>query len=176
MYEIRLHSRGGQGGITAAKLIALAAFRNGRHATAFPFYGAERRGAPVVSFIRIDDNPIKIYSQIKKPDLVIVLDPSIMDLVNVFDGLKDGGEVLINSQKPAELPQYKSYYVDLTEIALKVGLVVAGTPILNTPVVGALAKVGLFSRESAQSAIEEMFTDHRNTQAAMLAFDEVKHE
>jgi pyruvate ferredoxin oxidoreductase gamma subunit len=176
MYEIRVHSRGGQGGITAAKLIALAAFRDGRHATAFPFYGAERRGAPVVAFIRIDDSPIKIYSQIKKPDLVIVLDPSIMELVDVFDGLKDGGTVLINSQKPIQLPQYKCYYVDLTDIALKVELIVAGTPILNTPVVGALAKMGLFSRESAQNAIEEMFTDPRNTQAAMLAFDEVKHE
>jgi len=176
MYEIRLHSRGGQGGITAAKLIALAAFRDGKHAAASPFYGAERRGAPVVSFIRIDDNPIKIYSQIKKPDLIVVLDPSIMELVDVFDGLKDGGSVLINSQKTISLPQYKAYYVDLTGIALKVGLVIAGTPILNTPVAGALAKIGLFSRESAQNAIEEMFTDPRNTQAAMLAFDEVNHE
>lgn len=176
MYEIRVHSRGGQGGVTAAKLIALAAFRDGKHATAAPFYGAERRGAPVVSFIRIDDNPIKIYSQIKKPDLIIVLDPSIMELVDVFDGLKEGGSVLINSQKPFDLAQHKAYYVDLTGIALKVGLVVAGTPILNTPVIGALAKIGLFSRESARSAIEEMFADSKNTEAAMLAFDEVHHE
>jgi pyruvate ferredoxin oxidoreductase gamma subunit len=176
MYEIRLHSRGGQGGVTAAKLIALAAFRDGKFATAAPFYGAERRGAPVVSFIRIDENPIKLYSQIRKPDLVVVLDPSIMELVDVFEGLKPNGSVLINSQKEVNFPDYKTYYVDLTGIALKVDLIIAGTPILNTPVVGALAKMGLFSRESARGAIEEMFTDPKNRDAAMLAYDEVKHE
>ena len=72
MFEIRIHSRGGQGGVTAARLVALAAFRDHKYATACPFYGAERRGAPVVSFVRIDDNPIKVYSQIRKPDMVVV--------------------------------------------------------------------------------------------------------
>ena len=78
MYEIRIHSRGGQGGVTAARLLALAAFRDGKYATACPFYGAERRGAPVVSYVRIDDRPIRVYSQIRNPDLVVVLDPSVM--------------------------------------------------------------------------------------------------
>ena len=74
MYEVRIHSRGGQGGVTAARLIAIAAFRDGKHATATPFYGAERRGAPIVAFARIDESPIRIYSQVRNPDLVVVLD------------------------------------------------------------------------------------------------------
>src|SRR5512136_1498471 len=99
MYEIRIHSRGGQGGVTAAKLLALAAFRDGKYATASPFYGAERRGAPVVSYVRIDEHPIRVYSQIRYPDLVIVLDTSVMDVVDVFHGLKPDGTVLLNATK-----------------------------------------------------------------------------
>ncbi len=174
MYEIRLHSRGGQGGVTAAKLMALASFRDGRYATAAPFYGAERRGAPIVSFIRIDDKPIKIYSQIHNPDLVVVLDPSIIDLVNVFEGLKPDGKVLINAPEiPEKARGYQVRYVDLTGIALRTNLVVAGSPILNTPVIGALAKMGLFSRESAAAAISETFSDERNLKAALMAYEEL---
>ncbi len=175
MYEIRLHSRGGQGGVTAAKLMALAAFRDGKYATAAPFYGAERRGAPIVSFIRIDDQPIRIYSQIHQPDLVVVLDSSIIDLVNVFDGLKPDGKVLINAPSlPPSVDGYTAHAVDLTGIALKTNLIVAGSPILNTPVIGALAKMGLFSRESARAAITEMFSDERNLNAAMMAYEELE--
>ena len=174
MYEIRLHSRGGQGGVTAAKLMALASFRDGKFATAAPFYGAERRGAPIVSFIRIDDKPIKIYSQIHNPDLVVVLDPSILDLVNVFEGLKPDGKVLINAPGvPKQAEKYDVQHVDLTGIALKLNLVVAGSPILNTPVIGALAKMGLFSRESAAAAIQETFSDERNLNAALMAYEEL---
>jgi pyruvate ferredoxin oxidoreductase gamma subunit len=87
MFEIRIHSRGGQGGVTAARLLAMAALHDGKYATACPFYGAERRGAPVVSFVRIDDHPIKVYSQIRQPDLVVVLDASVMETVFVLHGL-----------------------------------------------------------------------------------------
>lgn len=174
MYEIRLHSRGGQGGVTAAKLIALAAFRDGKYATAAPFYGAERRGAPIVSFIRIDDKPIKIYSQIHHPDLVVVLDRSIIDLVDVLDGLKPDGKVFVNAPSvPDSMQGHQGYAVDLTGIALKANLIVAGSPILNTPVIGALSKMGLFSRESAKTAITEMFADERNLNAAMMAYEEL---
>jgi pyruvate ferredoxin oxidoreductase gamma subunit len=174
MYEIRLHSRGGQGGVTAAKLIALAAFRDGKYATAAPFYGAERRGAPIVSFIRIDDKPIKIYSQIHHPDLVVVLDSSVIDLVNVLEGLKPDGKAFVNAPSiPESMKGNHTYAVDLTDIALKNNLVVAGSPILNTPVIGALAKMGLFSRESARTAITEMFADERNLKAAMMAYEEM---
>jgi pyruvate ferredoxin oxidoreductase gamma subunit len=174
MYEVRIHSRGGQGGVTAAKLLALAAFRDGKHATACPFYGAERRGAPVVSFVRIDDKPIKVYSQIHEPDLVIVLDASIMDVVDVLDGLKEEGTVLLNSAHPVDGCRGTCYHVDLTGIALAQNLVVAGSPILNTPVLGALAKIGVITLPSALQAIREMFDDERNVKAAEAAYKELK--
>ncbi|MDN7013197.1 pyruvate ferredoxin oxidoreductase [Methanoculleus sp. FWC-SCC3] len=174
MYEIRIHSRGGQGGVTAAKLLALAAFRDGKHATACPFYGAERRGAPVVSFVRIDDEPIKVYSQIHEPDLVIVLDTSIMDVVNVLDGLKADGTVLLNSAHPVAGCNGTCRHVDLTGIALAQNLVVSGSPILNTPVLGALAKMGIVTLPSVEQAIREMFSDERNVKVARAAYEELK--
>jgi pyruvate ferredoxin oxidoreductase gamma subunit len=173
MYEIRIHSRGGQGGVTAARLIALAAFRDGKYATACPFYGAERRGAPVVSFVRIDDRPIKVYSQIRAPDLVVVLDSSVMDVVNVLSGLKKGGSVLLNASHPMQLGDSPVYIVDLTGIALRENLVVAGSPILNTPVLGALARIGVVSMDSVKLAIREMFPDERNVSAAEAAYREM---
>jgi pyruvate ferredoxin oxidoreductase gamma subunit len=173
MFEIRIHSRGGQGGVTAARLLALAAIHDGKYATAAPFYGAERRGAPIVSFVRIDDKPIKIYSQIKKPDMVVVLDASVMDVVDVLQGLKSGGKVLVNSQQKREFAGFSSGNVDLTGIALKENLVVSGSPILNTPVIGALAKMGIVSADSAKKAIREMFTDERNVKAAEIAYQEM---
>jgi pyruvate ferredoxin oxidoreductase gamma subunit len=173
MFEIRIHSRGGQGGVTAARLLAMAALHDGKYATACPFYGAERRGAPVVSFVRIDDHPIKVYSQIRDPDLVVVLDASVMDVVDVLAGLKKGGSVLVNSAHPREFKGFPSRFVDLTGIALRENLVVAGSPILNTPVLGALAKMGIISAESAKKAIREMFTDERNVKAAEAAYREV---
>ena len=174
MYEIRIHSRGGQGGVTAAKLLALAAFRDGKYATACPFYGAERRGAPVVSFVRIDGEPIKIYSQIHEPDLVIVLDTSIMDVVDVLQGLKAGGTVLLNSAHPITGCNGASLHVDLTGIALAENLVVAGSPILNTPVLETLTKMGVVTLPSAEQAIREMFADERNVKAARAAYEELK--
>lgn len=173
MYEIRIHSRGGQGGVTAARLLALAAIHDGKYATAAPFYGAERRGAPIVSFVRIDDKPIRIYSQIKKPDMVIVLDATVMDAVDVLLGLRAGGRVLINSGQPRDFAGFTSGHVDLTGIALRENLVVAGSPILNTPVIGALAKIGIVSKESAKKAIREMFSDDRNVKAAEAAYKEM---
>ncbi|RPI35660.1 MAG: pyruvate ferredoxin oxidoreductase [Methanoregulaceae archaeon] len=173
MFEIRIHSRGGQGGVTAARLLALAAIHDGKYATAAPFYGAERRGAPIVSFVRIDDKPIRIYSQIKKPDMVIVLDATVMDIVDVLQGLKTGGRVLVNSQQKKVFSGYSSCNVDLTGIALRENLVVSGSPILNTPVIGALAKMGIVSVDSAKKAIREMFADERNVKAAETAYQEM---
>ena len=173
MFEIRIHSRGGQGGVTAARLLAMAALYDGKYATACPFYGAERRGAPVVSFVRIDECPIKVYSQIRNPDLVVVLDASVMDVVDVLNGLKKGGNVLINSAHKKEFAGFVTRNVDLTGIALRENLVVAGSPILNTPVLGALAKMGICSADSVKKAIREMFSDERNVKAAEAAYKEL---
>lgn len=174
MFEIRIHSRGGQGGVTAARLLALSAIHDGNYATACPFYGAERRGAPIVSFVRIDDKPIKVYSQIKKPDMVVVLDASVMDVIDVLQGLKKGGHVFINSAQNKEFEGFIVNNVDLTGIALKENLVVAGSPILDTPVLGALAKMGIISIDSAKKSIREMFTDERNVKAAEAAYREMR--
>lgn len=172
MYEIRFHSRGGQGGVTAARLLAISALYDGKYATACPFYGAERRGAPVVSFVRIADSPIKIYSQIRSPDLVVILDASVMNTVDVLHGLRPDGQVIINHAHPFECREFVTHHVDLTGIALQFNLVVAGSPILNTPVLGALAKIGIVSKEAVISSINEMFTDERNVKAANTAFAE----
>jgi pyruvate ferredoxin oxidoreductase gamma subunit len=160
--------------VTAARLLAMAALYDGKYATACPFYGAERRGAPIVSFVRIDEKPIKVYSQIRQPDMVVVLDSSVMDVVDVLHGLKQEGRVLVNSGGAMEFPGFSSSHVDLTGIALRENLVVAGSPILNTPVLGALAKMGIITPESAKKAIREMFTDERNVNAAEAAYQELK--
>jgi pyruvate ferredoxin oxidoreductase gamma subunit len=173
MYEIRIHSRGGQGGVTAARMLALAAFHDGKYATACPFYGAERRGAPVVSYVRIDDHPIRVYSQIRSPDLVVILDTSVMDVVDVFHGLKPDGKVIMNATGTREVSGHVTYAVDLTGIALSLNLVIAGSPILNTPVLGALAKLEIISMDSAKKAISDMFSDDRNTRAAEAAYQEL---
>ena len=173
MYEIRIHSRGGQGGVTAARLIATAAFRDGKHATATPFYGAERRGAPIVAFARIDEAPIRIYSQVQNPDLVVVLDRTLVPVVKVLAGLKPRGAVLVNSGHAVSLDHLKVHRVDLTGIALAEELVVAGEPVLDTPVLGAIARLGVISLESATKAIAEMFPDPRNVTAAERAFREM---
>jgi len=159
--------------VTAARLIALAAIRDGRYATAFPVYGAERRGAPVVSFVRIDDTPVKVYSQIRQPDLVFVMDVGVMDVVDVLHGLKEGGTVVTNSAHKHEFAGFRTFNIDLTGIALKEDLVVAGNPILDTAVVGALAKLGIITIESARKAIAEMFTDERDIKTADDAFREM---
>jgi len=105
--------------------------------------------------------------------MVIVLDASVMDVVDVLQGLKGGGNVLVNSQQKKEFSGYASSNVDLTGIALREKLVVSGSPILNTPVIGALAKMGIVSVDSAKQAIREMFTDERNVKAAEAAYREM---
>ena len=160
--------------MTAARLLADAAFRGGKYATASPFYGAERRGAPVVSFVRIHDQPIKIYSQIRHPDLVVVLDTGIMESVDILQGLKQGGTVLLNSGRSLSLKGYRTLHIDLTEIAIGQNLVIAGSPVLNTPLLGALAKLDLIPLDAAIAAIRDMFSDERNVKAAEIAYQELE--
>lgn len=159
--------------MTAAHLLAIAAIHDGKYASACPFYGAERRGAPVVSFVRIDERPIRVYSQIRRPDLVVVLDASLLGVVDVLGGLKTGGMILINSAHRQEYPGFITYNIDLTGIALREDLVIAGSPILNTPLLGAIARIGIISQVSAKKAITELFTDERNVKAADAAYREI---
>jgi pyruvate ferredoxin oxidoreductase gamma subunit len=175
MLEIRWHSRGGQGGVTASKLLAQAAFLEGKYSTAFPVYGAERRGAPIMSFTRISEDDIKVSSQIYNPDIVVVLDDTILDLVNVTEGLKPGGLLVINTNHHAKLPRgnFRVATVNVTDIALDLGLTLSGAPILNTPILGALAKLGIVRLDSALAAIKDTFNDEKNVNAAKVAYEKV---
>jgi len=179
--EVRIHGRGGQGGVTAAQLIAEAAYREGKYAVAFPHFGAERRGAPVAAFVRISDEPIYLRSQIYNPDYVLVLDPVLPRMVDVTRGLKDGGCVIINTtHSPEELGfgGYKVATVDATSIALEVGLVVAGFPVVNTPMMGAFAgATGEVQLETILEVIREKWPGpggEKNVKAAQLAYERLK--
>lgn len=176
--EIRIHGRGGQGGVTAAELIARAAYKEGKWVQAFPYFGAERRGAPVKAFARISDDPILIRSQIYNPDYVIVLDESLLEVANVTEGLKKDGIIIINTRKkPSEidLAGYKVATVDATGIALELGLLVAGLPVVNTAMVGAFAKAtGEIKIESVIESIKEEWRGaigEKNAKAAVLAYE-----
>ena len=182
LVEICFHGRGGQGAVTAANLLAAAALQDGNKGVqAFPLFGAERRGAPVRAFARISKQEIHLRSEIYNPDVVIVLDESIMDLVDVIKGLKDNGSILINSRrKPQDFPFSKRYHVatvDATAIALKHGILVGGIPVVNTPILGSVPKiVEQVTLKSIQKVIQEKWTGkkelgERNVKATQDAFD-----
>jgi len=179
--EIRIHGRGGQGGVTAAEMLARAAFKEGKWVQAFPFFGAERRGAPVKAFARISEEPILIRSQVYNPDYVMVLDSTLLDVVDVAEGLKKGGILVINTtKKPEEFKKLKGYRVatvDATGIALELKLLVAGLPVLNTPMLGAFAKATEEVKlENVMATIQEEWpgaVGERNAKAAALAYEKL---
>jgi 2-oxoacid:acceptor oxidoreductase gamma subunit (pyruvate/2-ketoisovalerate family) len=177
MIEIRFHGRGGQGAVVASNLLAMAAFREGKDVQAFPYFGVERRGAPVTAFTKIDDRPVRIKSQIYEPDHVIVMDASLLKAVDVTQGLKDGGVVLINtSKKPGDIQGIagKIATVDATAIAVKHGLGSKESPIVNTAILGAFAKAtGIVSLDSLVESIMDSAPAKKseNAQAAKEAYE-----
>ena len=184
--EIRWHGRGGQGAVTAAKLLAEAALREGKHIQAFPEYGPERTGAPVKSFNRISTKPILRHCHVTNPQIVAVLDPTLIDVVDVAGGIPPGGAIIVNtSLSPAELKNkldcgdIKVFTVDATKISIDK----LGRNIPNTPMIGALVKVsGVIKLESLVEAFKDDFGAKLNTQALegniaaiRAAHDEVKN-
>lgn len=165
MQEIRIHGRGGQGSVTAAYLIAKAAFYDNKISQAFPNFGVERSGAPVEAFARISETPIRTRSQIYHPDYIIIQDPSLLAVTNVFSGYKENTTVIINSSKNLdELPcvptNIKFYLVPATETALDI----LGKPIVNTLLLGYFASIsGLISLESVKKAVSERFSGELET-------------
>lgn len=139
MKEIRIHGRGGQGAVTMAELLAVAAFKDGWFVQAFPSFGVERRGAPVTAFVRVNDFPIRLRSQIYNPDYVIVLDVTLLEAVDVARGIKQDGFILINSTRDPTTFNLKTKVItiDATGIALNI----IGKPIVNTVILGAFAGV-----------------------------------
>lgn len=172
MLEIRFHGRGGQGVVTAARLLAEAAFLEGKYCQAFPFFGAERRGAPVVAFARIDNKPIRVRTQVYEPNHVVVLDPTLPEAVNVVAGLKRGGLAVINAKKtPEGIKSAKVALTDATAIAIET----LGVPITNTAMLGALAKATeVVSLDSLVKSIERHFKGklaEKNVAAIKAAYD-----
>jgi pyruvate ferredoxin oxidoreductase gamma subunit len=144
MIEIRWHGRGGQGAVTSAEILAEAAISEGKYAQAFPSFGPERRGAPVLAFVRISaGEPIRIRSSITEPDVVVVLDPGLLRIVNVASGLKPGGVVIVNTIKNAAQirEEFKINATVATVGATKIAMECLGVPITNTTMIGAVMKV-----------------------------------
>ena len=183
LVEIVFHGRGGQGAVTAANLLVAAALNDGNNGVqAFPFFGAERRGAPVRAFARISPDEIHLRSEIYTPDIVIVLDESIMDIVDVLKGLKNNGKILINTIKnPNEFDFSKNYCiatVDATGIALNNDILVGGIPVVNTPILGAIPKIlDKVTLKSIQAIVRKKWKGdlgERNINATKAAYDSVE--
>jgi pyruvate ferredoxin oxidoreductase gamma subunit len=175
--ELRIHGRGGQGSVTAAELIAAAAFEGSVFAQAFPAFGVERRGAPVQAFVRFDDKTIRLRSQVYEPDYIIVQDSTLIKDVNVFMGVKKGGIVIVNTEKKPDFTvpdSVKLITIDATSIALKA----IGLPITNTSLMGAFAAAtGEIQFSALEKALNHRFPKElakKNIAAARVAFDIVK--
>jgi len=178
MIEIRFHGRGGQGTVVASKILADALAKEGNYVQAYPEFGVERRGAPVFAFIRIDNKPIYDKSRIYTPDHVVVVDPTLVEAIDVTDGLKDGGYIIINSpKKPEEFKfpdRFKVFTIDATDIAVRHQLGTLAAPIVNTAIVGAVVKIlKLTKLESLIEAIKEGVPQkpEENVQAAIEAYE-----
>lgn len=180
MVEIRFHGRGGQGAVKASDVLAIAAFNEGKEVQAFPFFGVERRGAPVTAFTRISEKEIRIHCYIYEPDVLVILDPTLIGAVPLTDGLNPNGKIIINTERqPHEFsfpgtvnPQI--FTVDCSSIALKYGLGTKAAPIVNTTILGAVSRAaGLASIESIKEAIREKIPikKEENARAAQETYD-----
>jgi len=181
-FEIRWHGRGGQGAVTSAELLARAAIDEGKYAQAFPSFGPERRGAPVLAFVRISSTqPIRVRAEVTHPDAVVVLDPSLLRIVNVTAGLKNDGILIINTKKKAEQIREEFGFdsrlatVDATSIAREI----LGVPITNTSMVGAMIKAtGVVELKSLEEPLKDRFgrLAERNINALKKAYEETQVE
>ena len=179
LVEIRWHGRGGQGLVTGAELLAIAAINEGRYAQAFPSFGPERRGAPLLAFDRISNEKIRVRAGITQPDAVVVLDAGLVKVVDVTAGLKDGGVVIINTKQSLE--DVAKWFGNKWSVAVvdasKIAQEVLGVNIANTTMLGALLKaVGAVKLESLQEPLQIRFgrLASRNADAMKRAFDETK--
>ncbi len=179
MCEIRWHGRGGQGAISSAKILAAAAYQAGfKGVTSAPNFGAERRGAPVTALTRLATEPIRIYSQVETPDVIVVLDDTLMKTANATSGLKPGGWVIVNSRKAPQTLGIKGDFrvatADATGAAVEVGLIVSGVPMINTPMLGAIARAtGFVSLDNLKTALADAFSPkaaQKNFEAAKLTY------
>lgn len=186
MFQIRIHGRGGQGVVTGAEMLSIAAFLGGRHAQAFPSFGSERTGAPVVAFCRIDDQEIRLREPIMQPDALIIQDPTLLHQVDVFSGLKKDGYILINTTHSfdqlglADFIQGFNPAHLLTVAATELAMRHVGRPLPNVPLLGAFAALsGLITLDAVQAAIGQKFRGavaQGNIDAARAAFEAVRSQ
>lgn len=168
MRELRIHGRGGQGAVVASKLLAVALFHEENWVQSFPAFGVERRGAPVTAFLRLDRSPIRLRCEVAEPDDVIVLDPTLVEAIDVTAGLKPGGTILINTPKlpeayPRLTERFRVATIDASAIALRNQLGSRTQPIVNTAILGAFAAfTGAVQLESVCAAIREDVPMHRD--------------
>jgi pyruvate ferredoxin oxidoreductase gamma subunit len=178
MKEIRIHGRGGQGSVTAAELLSVAAFKDGKFSQAFPAFGVERRGAPVQAFTRISNNPIRLRSQIYTPDYVIVQDATLLETVNVANGIKDDGVIIVNTTEKPESLKINTNAKVMTADATKVAMDIIGRPIVNTVLLGAFAgATEEIKVESIQHAIKARFPGkigEKNAEAIQKAYELIR--
>jgi pyruvate ferredoxin oxidoreductase gamma subunit len=183
MFEVRIHGRGGQGVVTAAEMLALAAFDEGRCAQSFPSFGSERTGAPVVSFCRIDDREIRTREPVMEPDALIVQDPTLMHRVYIFSGLKPGGYMLINSARSFDelgLGEFVKRYRHerlLTVPASELASEHTGRPLPNAALLGGFAALaGVHSLRAVERAIRERFATAEAVAEGNVAAARAAHE
>jgi 2-oxoacid:acceptor oxidoreductase gamma subunit (pyruvate/2-ketoisovalerate family) len=178
--EVRWHGRGGQGAVTAAEIMAEAAYNDGyKGVTAAPFFGAERRGAPVIATNRFAREPVRTFSLVRNPAVVVVLDETILRVVDVLAGLEPDGIVIINSTKSPDQIALKSRarvaVTDATQWATKAGLIISGTVMFNTAILGGFSKAtGLVSMQSIEKALRSHFkgdASEKNVLGARLAYE-----
>ncbi len=177
LIEIRWHGRGGQGAVTSTEIVAQAAISEGKYAQAFPSFGPERRGAPVLAFIRVSAEPIRIRAEITEPDVVVVLDPGLLPVINVTAGLKPGGTVIVNTKKtPDQIRADFGIKARLATVnATRIARELLGVPIVNTTMIGALVRVtGIIKLESVRQPLDKRFGKlaERNFKAMQRAYEE----
>ncbi len=180
LVEVRWHGRGGQGAVTSAELLARAAISEGKYAQAFPSFGPERRGAPVLAFDRISKNePIRVRAEILEPDVIVVLDAGLIHVVDVTSGLKDGGTIVINTRRP--IKDVAAEFENKWRIAIVDGMHIArellGVNIVNTTMIGALIKAtGVVDIESLTEPLNTRFgrLAERNINAMKKAFEDTQ--
>lgn len=179
MLEIRIHGRGGQGAVVASKVLASAFFREGHFVQAFPAFGVERRGAPVMAFVRVDSAPVRLRCNVYHPEHLIVLDHALTETIDITEGFTRSGWILLNTRRPpgdfSYTEKYKVAVVDANEIAVRHGLGSRATPVVNTAILGAFSRcTGLVKLDSVLAAIAHAvpFKPDANRQAAVDAFEE----
>ncbi|MEM4965179.1 MAG: 2-oxoacid:acceptor oxidoreductase family protein [Sulfolobales archaeon] len=173
-FEILFLSRGGQGAVTASRILAEAVVREGYYAQAIPEFGAERRGAIVRTYMRISTDPIKTHEMVREPDLVVIFSKGILQHIDPKNYIDRASAVLLNSEKPMKIGR-KTFIVDATGIALKLGLVIAGWPLVNTAILGSIARItGFYRFETLVDVLQNYFRGdllNKNLEAVKLAYE-----